>query len=709
MGKRQDSGTERRIYIRLNTVFPVEFEILSPDGKEVLSEFHQSFTRDVSEGGICLEINNLKDELAGRLYKKTAKMRLQINVPFSAKPVSADADAVWIKKIKEDHPNKFLIGISYRQIDDKDRRRIVNFARFLRFRQKAVVAAIAFLAIAIAFAALEVSRKEASRRQAEKKLALMEEKRSGLSRALGYLEQSHNALESKLNALDEERANAEKRLEAAKAEAEARPEEIAKLESELLKAQTGIVELNRELERSAKEKKRLEDRLKIIEEIKLSKLVKINLASGGVVIGKIVLESADSIRVEVYTGVITLRRGLIASITTPSDKEIAELANERLKLEEHALSLARQKEAERQKRIDQEKAERDKKTGETKEEGNDGAGIPKSIEDKGIVVKNTRIYADGKLFFVKGVAYGISAPGLTPGAEGSFPKIPMSVFENDFRMMKESGINTIRTYEPFPDALLDLAEKYDIKIIEQVVSPSSYTDYSSDTELKALKKIAVDIVKKHSGRKCILMWLIWNDAPFCYEEPGSPIPRYGFDAVNKFMKEIYLAIKEADKAHPVTAANILNVKGYSLGFDFLDVIGCNAYVGGHGFGWAGQAPAEKLVSQMYDISTKYDKPVIITETGFSTFVKKAKQDDAIEVQIKAVGEKLAGLVIFEWADEWWKGGNPSVHDKHIEEYWGILTWDRKPKPGYEVVANLFKSIPADSLGYSEKNTPLTKE
>jgi len=87
MGKRQDSGTERRIYIRLNTVFPVEFEILSPDGKEVLSEFHQSFTRDVSEGGICLEINNLKDELAGRLYKKTAKMRLQINVPFSAKPV----------------------------------------------------------------------------------------------------------------------------------------------------------------------------------------------------------------------------------------------------------------------------------------------------------------------------------------------------------------------------------------------------------------------------------------------------------------------------------------------------------------------------------------------------------------------------------------------------------------------------------------------
>jgi hypothetical protein len=704
MDKRQESGAERRRYIRLSTVFPVEFEIVSSDGKEVLSEFHQSFTRDVSEGGICLEINNLKDELAGRLNDKTAKMRLQINVPFSAKPIAAEADAAWLKKIKEDHPNKFLIGISYKQIADRDRKRIVNFARFVWFRQKAVVAAVAVLAIAIAFASLEVSKKEALRREAEKKLALVEKERTGLSHALEDLKDNSSALESKLKGFEEERTDLEKKLEAAKAEAEAKPEEIAKLESELLKAQTGAVELNKELERFTKEKKRLEDQLKIIEEIKASRPVKVNLAAGGVVIGKVVLESADSVRVEVPTGVITLKRNLIASMTTPSDKEIAELAKERLKLEERALSMARKKEIERQRLIEEQKEEQVKKPVEPKETGKPGVEISKRIEEKGVVAKGTRVYVDGKLFFIKGVAYGISAPGLPPGVGGSFSKIPMSVFENDFSMMKESGINTIRTYEPLPDALLDLAEKYDIKIIEQIVSPSSYTDYSSDVELKTLKKIAVETVKKHSNRKCILMWLIWNDAPFCYEEPGSPIPRYGFDVVNKFMKEIYLAVKEADKAHPVTAANVLNVEGYNLGFDFLDVIGCNAYIGGHGFGWGGAPLASKVVNQMADISKKFDKPVIITETGFSTFVKKAKQDDAIEVQIKAVGEKLTGIVIFEWIDEWWKGGNPSVQDKHIEEYWGILTWDRKPKPGYEVVARLFKSIPTDSLGYSEKKT-----
>jgi exo-beta-1,3-glucanase (GH17 family) len=170
--------------------------------------------------------------------------------------------------------------------------------------------------------------------------------------------------------------------------------------------------------------------------------------------------------------------------------------------------------------------------------------------------------------------------------------------------------------------------------------------------------------------------------------------------VNKFMKEIYLAVKAADKSRPVTAANILKVKGYDLGFDFLDVIGCNAYIGGHGFNWRGREEAVKSVKEMKEISRKYKKPVIITETGFSTFVKKDSQDKALGTQIKSAEDDLAGIVIFEWTDEWWKGGNPSVQDKHIEEYWGILTWDRKPKPGFETVSKLFNSIPTDSLGYS---------
>lgn len=681
-------GIERRKYIRVNTVFPVEFQILSADGLQVLSEFAQSFTRDVNESGMRLEVNNLKDELAEKVSSKAAKLSLQINVPFSTKPISATAQVAWIKKIKEEPPNKFLIGISYETISDRERKRIVNYAKALRLRPKLIATAIAILALAVVTSTVLVSKKEALRKEAEKKLALIQQERQKLTQALDDLQLSHSALTSKLKTFEEERKELEKKLELARARA--RPEEVIKLEADLAKAQVQLDELNKELTKVATDKGKLEEQLEVLEEIKAAKPVKVVLAQGGVVVGKVVLETADVVRVEVPTGVITLKRDQISSMTTPTKEEITELAKQRIELEGRAREFER------------------RKAKEVKEVAKVEVKIPKfplpaEVEEKGIVIKNKRIYINGSLFFIKGIAYGISMPGLPPGVEGGgFNKIPTSVFENDFRMMKETGINTIRTYEPLPDSLLDLIEKYDLKVIEQVVYPSAYTDYASKEQLNSLKRMATEVVKKHKNRKCILMWSIWNDAPFLYDEPGNPIPHYGFDTVNNFMKEIYLAIKAVDKGHPVTAANILNVQGYELGLDFLDVIGCNAYIGGHGYGWRGKEDALRSIKTMVEISNKYNKPVFITETGYSTFVKKDSQDKALEVQIKSVDESVAGIVIFEWADEWWKGGEPAVHNEHIEEHWGIVTWDRKPKPGFEVVSQLFNTIPTDSLGYSEK-------
>ena len=691
-------GLEHRRYIRLTTVFPVEFYVVSPDDKELYSEFQQAFTRDVGEGGMCLEVNNLRDDLASKLNLKSAKLRLQINMPFSAKPISAIADAAWLKKVKEEAPNKYLIGVSYEQISETERKSIVNYARLLQIKPVLAAAAIVILIIAVAITGVEVRKKEALRREAVRKLALIETERSKLSASLQELKTSRGQLETKLKALEENRLELEKKLEEARLKAQAKPEEIARLEAELTSAKQKSAELNSELSKVAYGRKAMEEQLKVLEEIKASKPVKVTLAAGGVIIGKVVLESADSVKVEVPTGVITLRRDRISVMSTPSEEEIAGLARERIRVEQRVVETKKQKEAEKQKAVEREKANQ---IVVEKEAGEPEVVILRKIAEQGIVVKDNRIYADGSLFFIKGIAYGISAPGLPPGAEACFSKIPLSVFENDFKMMKEAGINTIRTYEPLPDALLDLADKYGLKVIEQIVYPSAYTDYSSDVELKALKKTAVDVVKKHKNRRCILMWLIWNDAPFNYEELGNPVPRYGFDKVNDFLKEIYLEVKAADNGHPITAANMIKVKNFDLGFDFLDVIGCNAYIGGHGPSWRGKEDALNTVKEMKEIANKYNKPVFITETGYSTFIKKEAQDKALEVQIGSVGEDLSGIVIFEWMDEWWKAGNTSVQDQSIEEYWGILTWDRKPKPGFEAVSRLFNYIQTDSLGYSQ--------
>ena len=68
----------------------------------------------------------------------------------------------------------------------------------------------------------------------------------------------------------------------------------------------------------------------------------------------------------------------------------------------------------------------------------------------------------------------------------------------------------------------------------------------------------------------ILMWSMWNDAPF-YKT--NIVKKFGKEKVNAFFKEIYDAIKSIDKNHPVTGANVINIKtGWNMGFDFLDVI-----------------------------------------------------------------------------------------------------------------------------------------
>ncbi|MFA5335267.1 MAG: PilZ domain-containing protein, partial [Candidatus Omnitrophota bacterium] len=247
----QKSGIERRRYIRLSTVFPVEFEVISLDDKEVLCEFHQAFTRDVSEGGMCLEINNLKDDLAEKLNRKSAKLRLQINMPFSSKPIEAIAEAAWIKKTKEHHPNKYLLGVYYEKISEKERRGIVGHARFLTLRPLFVGAAILLLVVAVAVTRVELIKKEALRKETEKKLALIESERTKLAQAMEDLKVSKGGLESKIIAFEREKADLEDKLAAAKSEAMSKPEEIARLESELAKANQKTDALNLELSKVA--------------------------------------------------------------------------------------------------------------------------------------------------------------------------------------------------------------------------------------------------------------------------------------------------------------------------------------------------------------------------------------------------------------------------------------------------------------------------
>ena len=118
---------EKRKYIRLDTVLPVQLRMESLDGSHFLSGWLQGFSNNVSRGGICLSINNFDHSLAEIIRKREARISLEIELLVFKKPINARASAAWIRNVPE-IPNKYLIGLSYDEIDHKQNNRIMRFA-----------------------------------------------------------------------------------------------------------------------------------------------------------------------------------------------------------------------------------------------------------------------------------------------------------------------------------------------------------------------------------------------------------------------------------------------------------------------------------------------------------------------------------------------------------------------------------------------------
>ena len=120
---------DKRRYVRMNTVFPVEFEITAGNGNQSTSGLLQGFTRDVSEGGMCIEFKTFAKHHELALNGSRVCLELTINPTFSIHPIKATASVIWLKKEKGTLSEKYLIGVSYDTIDGAARRRIIRHAK----------------------------------------------------------------------------------------------------------------------------------------------------------------------------------------------------------------------------------------------------------------------------------------------------------------------------------------------------------------------------------------------------------------------------------------------------------------------------------------------------------------------------------------------------------------------------------------------------
>lgn len=146
--KEEVLGSERRKYLRLDTVFPVQFRFASADGKFFLSNWLQGFTNNISSGGICLSINNLDADLLKLLREKKAKLLLEIDLPILRRPIPARAGVAWVKEAPGGI-NRHFIGLSYEDISVKQNNRLLRYARIKKFFSPVTLGLIVILAVAL--------------------------------------------------------------------------------------------------------------------------------------------------------------------------------------------------------------------------------------------------------------------------------------------------------------------------------------------------------------------------------------------------------------------------------------------------------------------------------------------------------------------------------------------------------------------------------
>ena len=311
-------------------------------------------------------------------------------------------------------------------------------------------------------------------------------------------------------------------------------------------------------------------------------------------------------------------------------------------------------------------------------------------ESTTVTINGRQFLVNDELFTIQGVCWNPVPKGAQHPQGLDFAGFA----ELDSNLMKEAGINVVRTYEPITDLeVLDTLYQNGIYVINTVF-PYGLNSVES----------AVAHVNATKDHPAIIMWAIGNE----WNYNGIYANLSFTDSVTK-LNEVAAAIKVASPDIPITTIyGGVPSKQTIDAMPDVDIWGLNIYAGLF-FG--------TVFNDWPSLSTK---PMYMAEYGADAFNANtgAVDLDAQELATRNLTQAILnnnaaddpdnvaiGGTIFEWADEWWKdgsgnpfiqdtggiapGGGPYPDETFNEEFWGIVDIDRNPRPAYYVLQELF--------------------
>ncbi len=296
-----------------------------------------------------------------------------------------------------------------------------------------------------------------------------------------------------------------------------------------------------------------------------------------------------------------------------------------------------------------------------------GAAPPAEGRNR-LEIRDGWYYVDGRKLFVNALGYEI---GARPGQHPYQHRVPeLDRMRSDLKVIKAAGFNAIRTWSQLEAEELAVVRDSGLLMVCGIWVPPG-EDFS-DPQVIAKDEALVRRVLSYSKRfDNIVTYLIMNEAM------PEHVHRVGAQATVDLWKKLRDIIHAEHPGVPVTISGNSAI-GAFVDMNVFDVYGYNVYDYDDGTSHThGFANGNRSLVEM----NAQGKPLLITEFGFS--VSRTGGDhyggNTLTRQSEGVLDGYRGLLDagaagacpFYYADGWWKGGQPAVHDDTAEEWFGF--------------------------------------
>ncbi len=163
--------TPRR-YHRIPSIIPVDYQLLLSDERPLDPEVRTGFTRDVSVGGLCLQITQLPDSIAAHL--DDGKPKISVDVTLPSRRLRILGQVAWTRH----DSGMYILGVEFLDLATENGEALAAFARRAqarpRIRRLVVFSLALLLGVALGLFYLTQSEVEESREAASRATAQQE-------------------------------------------------------------------------------------------------------------------------------------------------------------------------------------------------------------------------------------------------------------------------------------------------------------------------------------------------------------------------------------------------------------------------------------------------------------------------------------------------------------------------------------------------------